>query len=75
MNPFDYLLHELELDHSTADYAVTPRLRSQAEAVAQRHPQPMVEIFEGAGHALFVDEPARFNASMEEFLARKAAWG
>ncbi|MBR0681097.1 alpha/beta hydrolase [Roseomonas eburnea] len=55
-------------------YAVTPRLRGQAEAVAQRHPQPMVEVFDGAGHALFVDEPARFNASMEEFLARRAAW-
>jgi microsomal epoxide hydrolase len=55
-------------------YAVTPRLRGQAEAVAQRHPQPMVEVFEGAGHALFVDEAARFNASMEEFLSRRAAW-
>lgn len=25
MNPFDYLLHELELDHSTADYAMVLR--------------------------------------------------
>lgn len=56
-------------------YAVTPRLRGQADLVAQRHPQPMVEVFEAAGHALFVDEAARFNASMEEFLARRAAWG
>jgi microsomal epoxide hydrolase len=56
-------------------YAVTPRLRGQAEAVAQRHPAPTVEVFDGAGHALFVDEAARFNASMEEFLSRKAAWG
>jgi len=56
-------------------YAVTPRLRSQAELVAQNHPQPMVEIFDGAGHALFVDEAARFNASMEIFLSQKAAWG
>jgi len=55
-------------------YAVTPRLRGQAELVAQRHPQPMVEVFEGAGHALFVDQAARFNAAMEEFLARRAAW-
>ncbi len=55
-------------------YAVTPRLRGQAEAVAQRHPAPTVEIFETAGHALFVDEAARFNASVEDFLARKAAW-
>lgn len=56
-------------------YAVTPRLRDQAAAVAQNHPQPMVEVFDGAGHALFVDEAARFNASMEEFLSRRAAWG
>ncbi len=56
-------------------YAVTPRLRGQAEAVAQRHPAPVVEVYEGAGHALFVDEAARFNASMEEFLSRRAAWG
>lgn len=55
-------------------YAVTPRLRNQAELVAQRHPQPTVEIFEDAGHALFVDDAARFNASMEDFLVRKAAW-
>ncbi|MBR0649101.1 alpha/beta hydrolase [Roseomonas terrae] len=56
-------------------YAVTPRLRDQAAEVAQNHPQPMVEVFDGAGHALFVDEAARFNASMEEFLSRRAAWG
>ena len=56
-------------------YAVTPRLRNQAELVAQKHPMPTVEVFDGAGHALFVDEAARFNASMEEFLAHKAAWG
>jgi microsomal epoxide hydrolase len=56
-------------------YAVTPRLRGQADLVAQKHPQPMVEVFEAAGHALFVDEAARFNASLEEFLARRAAWG
>ena len=56
-------------------YAVTPRLRDQASEVAQNHPQPMVEVYDGAGHALFVDEAARFNASMEEFLSRRAAWG
>jgi microsomal epoxide hydrolase len=42
--------------------------------VAQNHPQPMVEVFDGAGHALFVDEAPRFNASMEDFLARRVAW-
>lgn len=55
-------------------YAVTPRLRGQAELVAQKHPQPTVEVFDGAGHALFVDQAARFNAAMEEFLSSRAAW-
>ncbi len=56
-------------------YAVTPRLRGQADLVAQKHPQPMVEVYDGAGHALFVDEAARFNAAVETFLAQRAAWG
>lgn len=55
-------------------YAVTPRLRGQAELVAQNHPRPTVEVFEDAGHALFVDRAARFNASMEAFLAGRAEW-
>ncbi|NWG00801.1 MAG: alpha/beta hydrolase [Thermoanaerobaculaceae bacterium] len=28
-----------------------------------------LEVFENAGHALFVDEPARFNSLLEEFMA------
>lgn len=55
-------------------YAVTPRLRGQASLVAERHPNATVDIYEDAGHALFVDQAARFNATLEEFLARKAQW-
>jgi len=29
-----------------------------------------VEIFENAGHALFVDEPDHFNRVLEDFLKR-----
>ncbi len=56
-------------------YAVTPRFRGQADLVAQRHPKPVIEVFDGAGHALFVDQAARFNASMQDFLSQRAEWG
>jgi microsomal epoxide hydrolase len=55
-------------------YAVTPRLRAQAEAVAVRHPAPSVSIFEDAGHALFVDRADRFNVELLQFLNHKAVW-
>ena len=31
-------------------------------------------VFEQAGHALFVDEPERFNSLMTDFLDNRAAW-
>ncbi len=52
-------------------YAVTPQLREQAEMLRQRLPQARIEVFEHAGHALFVDEPERFNRVLEEFLAAR----
>ena len=55
-------------------YAVTPRLRTQAEAVAARHPAPSVSIYEDAGHALFVDRADRFNSELLQFLNNKAVW-
>lgn len=50
-------------------YVVTPRLRGQAENLQRKRPATRTAIFEGAGHALFVDEPQRFNALMDAFLA------
>lgn len=55
-------------------YAVTPRFRGQADLVAQRHAAAEADIYEGAGHALFVDEAARFNDSVDHFLRRRARW-
>jgi microsomal epoxide hydrolase len=40
----------------------------QAKEVLARLPSARIEIFEDAGHALFVDEPARFNQVLEKFL-------
>lgn len=53
-------------------YAVTPRFRGQAELVAVRHRAGYIDIYEDAGHALFVDAPARFNASLTRFLSEQA---
>ena len=52
-------------------YAVTPSLKGQADSLMRkRKGQTSIEIFSGAGHALFVDEHERFNASLDAFLDR-----
>ena len=55
-------------------YAVTPRFRYQASALAQRHPAAETDLYDTAGHALFVDEAVRFNASLEHFMTQRARW-
>jgi len=49
-------------------YVVTSRLKGQAENLQRKRPSTRTAVFDDAGHALFVDEPARFNALMDEFL-------
>ncbi len=51
-------------------YVVTPRLRGQAASVAL-HPNAQSVIFSGTGHALFVDEADKFNATMQAFISSK----
>lgn len=48
-------------------YAVTPQYEEQARNLQKCRPATKVEIFRQAGHALFVDEPGRFNAIVEDF--------
>ena len=50
-------------------YAVTPQFAAQAASLKAARPATEVEVFEHAGHALFADEPARFNALVERFAA------
>jgi non-heme chloroperoxidase len=50
-------------------YAVTARMKTQAEMLKARLPTARVEVFEDCGHALFVDDAPRFNRTLEEFLA------
>jgi len=53
-------------------YCVTGRYLEQARNLRRDRPATRVEWFEHAGHALFVDEPERFNRIVEEF-ARQAS--
>lgn len=49
-------------------YAVTPQFAAQARRLKAKRPATRVEIFETAGHALFIDEPERFKAVLIDFL-------
>jgi non-heme chloroperoxidase len=49
-------------------YAVTASLKGQAHTLHRNRNGTWIDVFEGAGHALFVDEPERFNASLGMFL-------
>ena len=53
-------------------YAVTPRFAEQSRNLVRHRPGTRVDIFESAGHALFADEPERFNALLADFVASLA---
>jgi microsomal epoxide hydrolase len=51
-------------------YVVTPQFAEQAANLARNRPGTETVVFDQAGHALFVDEPERFNALLEDFARR-----
>jgi microsomal epoxide hydrolase len=51
-------------------YAVTGSLKGQADSLQRKRKDTSTEVFEGAGHALFIDQAGRFNASLDAFLGR-----
>jgi len=48
-------------------YVVTPQFEEQARNLQINRPGTRVEVFKEAGHALFVDEPERFNELVIDF--------
>ncbi len=48
-------------------YVVTPQFVAQAQNLQRHRPGTTVEVFKSAGHALFVDEPERFNELVLRF--------
>lgn len=51
-------------------YVVTPQFEAQAANLKKNRPRTQVEVFKNAGHALFVDEPERFNTLVESFAKK-----
>ncbi len=49
-------------------YVVTPQFAAQAGNLHRNRPGTRIEVFDQAGHALFADEPQRFNALIEDFV-------
>ena len=52
-------------------YVVRPRFAGQAGNLAAKHPMAETALFDQAGHALFVDEAARFNTLLDGFIRRR----
>jgi non-heme chloroperoxidase len=52
-------------------YVVRPRFSGQAANLAAKDAYAETALFATAGHALFVDEAARFNLLMAEFIRRR----
>jgi microsomal epoxide hydrolase len=51
-------------------YLIRPLWVAQAENIVRNRPNTEMGVFPDAGHALFVDEPARFNSVTETFVRR-----
>jgi non-heme chloroperoxidase len=52
-------------------YVIRPRWVAQGENLMRNRPHTEMEVFTDAGHALFVDDAARFNSVTEDFLKRR----
>jgi non-heme chloroperoxidase len=62
--------HWKQIAHAFAKpllYVVTPQFAAQARNLKANRPATRIEIFEHTGHALFVDDAARFNALIGNF--------
>jgi non-heme chloroperoxidase len=52
-------------------YLVRPGLAGQAGNLALHRPGAETVVLNGVGHAMFVDDPARFDGLMQSFIARR----
>ena len=67
--PRTYWRETVESQNIPVMYAVTPRLKDQADALKAKRPPELatVLIFNDAGHALFVDKAEQFNQAVRTF--------
>ena len=57
--------------HKPVLYVVRPKFAAQAANLAAKDPMAETAVFQGAGHALFVDEAERFDAVLLDFIRRR----
>ena len=69
--PRTYWRDALYDTHRPVLYLVRPGFAGQAENLAAHHPTAEAQVLTGVGHALFVDDPARFAAITEDFIRRR----
>jgi microsomal epoxide hydrolase len=51
-------------------YLVTPKFAGQADNLSAHHPGAESVVLEGVGHAMFVDDPGRFDGLVLDFVRR-----
>jgi non-heme chloroperoxidase len=69
--PRSYWRDALYSTMSPVLYVVRPGwLAEQAANLARNRPGTQIAVFAGAGHALFIDDAARFNALLARFITR-----
>ena len=56
-------------------YVIRQRWMGQAQNLVRKHRSAEMVLFTGAGHALFVDQPERFDAVLADFIGRKVWTG
>lgn len=66
--PREYYKNTIYRDGLPVLYAITPRLRDQGDALRAHLASARVSVYPDAGHALFVDARAAFDADLERFL-------
>ena len=64
--PFTPILAKID---KPALFICTPRIESQGKILQDAIAKSRIEVFKEAGHAMFVDEPDRFNKVVAEFVA------
>jgi non-heme chloroperoxidase len=68
--PRSYWREAVYAAHVPVLYVVRPGLSGQAANLQRNRPNTETEVFSDAGHALFVDDAARFNVLMAAFIHR-----
>jgi microsomal epoxide hydrolase len=72
--PREYWRDTLLAQRKPVLYVIRPRFEEQGRILVSKRPGvAQVEVFQDAGHALFIDEASRFNQVVTEFAER--VWG